>query len=66
MKKSQLLVITMLFPFLCVWTAWIMTAMSFSIQDVFQHEAFWGLSLFYYVLIVWIPLGLIYDLHKEG
>jgi hypothetical protein len=43
-----------------------MTAMSFSVREVFQHGAFWGFNIIYYLLIIWFPLGLIYDLHKEG
>lgn len=56
MKKIRIkvFVLTMLAPFLAVWIAWIMTAFSFEVRDVFQEGAFWGISLIYY--FIWLCL----------
>ena len=62
MKKIRIkvFVLTMLAPFLVIWIAWIMTAFSFDVYDVFQHGAFWGISMIYYFL--WICLiGMVMD-----
>ena len=66
MKKirTNVFVITMLLPFLTVWTAWIMTAFSFEVRSVFQEGAFWGISLVYY--FIWLCLiGMVIDDLKE-
>ena len=66
MKKIRIkvFVLTMLAPFLAVWIAWIMTAFSFEVRDVFQEGAFWGISLVYY--FIWLCLiGMVIDDLKE-
>lgn len=67
MKRSTFyvaFVATILFPFLAAWTCWIMTAFSFNIYSVFDSGAFWGFTLIYYTLLVWIPLIALVD-HYE-
>jgi len=62
--KMKVFVLTMLAPFLAVWIAWIMTALSFDIHEVFQSGAFWGISVIYYFL--WLCLiGMVIDDLKE-
>ena len=57
-------VVTMLTPFLSVWIAWIMTAFSFDVKAVFQHGAFWGISMIYW--FIWLCLiGMVIDGIKE-
>ena len=66
MKKIRIkvFVLTMLAPFLAVWIAWVMTALSFDIREVFQSGAFWGISVIYYFL--WLCLiGMVIDDLKE-
>ena len=66
MKKIRIkvFVLTMLAPFLVVWIAWIMTALSFDVRSVFQEGAFWGISLVYY--FIWLCLiGMVIDELKE-
>lgn len=62
--KRNVFVLTMLAPFLTVWMAWIMTALSFNIHQVFQHGAFWGISVIYW--FIWLCLiGMVLDDMKE-
>jgi hypothetical protein len=66
MKKIKMSVftVTMLAPFLLVWTAWIMTAFSFDARSVFQEGAFWGISIIYW--FIWLCLiGMVIDDLKE-
>ena len=66
MKKIRIkvFVLTMLAPFLTVWMAWIMTALSFDVREVFQSGAFWGISVIYYFL--WLCLiGMVIEDLKE-
>jgi len=66
MKKIKMSVftVTMLAPFLLVWTAWIMTAFSFNAREVFQEGAFWGISIIYW--FIWLCLiGMVIDGLKE-
>lgn len=59
MKKITYYTVIVLLPFLIVWIAFIMTAFSFNPRDVFQREAFWGVSVIYWALFMWIPLYLV-------
>jgi hypothetical protein len=62
--KMNVFVVTMLTPFLSVWIAWIMTAFSFDVKAVFQHGAFWGISMIYW--FIWLCLiGMVIDGIKE-
>lgn len=62
--KVNVFVITMLAPFLAVWIGWLMTAFSFDVHTVFQHPAFWGISVIYY--FIWLCLiGMVIDGIKE-
>jgi uncharacterized membrane protein len=51
-RKLSILAFFYLLPFIAVWIAWICTAMSFDARAVFNEEAFWGISMFY-----WFVLG---------
>jgi hypothetical protein len=35
-------------PFVLVWMAWLLSAMSFSIKDAFSQEGFWFVSTLYW------------------
>jgi len=51
MNKKLLIVLTLCaLPFLSVWFAWILTALSFNIKEIFQSGDFWGISMLYWVM----------------
>lgn len=66
MKKITYYTVIVLLPFLIVWIAFIMTAFSFNPRDVFQKEAFWGLSVLYWALLMWGPIYLVSEEMKEA
>lgn len=51
-KKEKTIAITLiwLLPFLMVWTAWVMTAMSFSPREIFNGNTFWTFSVVYWFI----------------
>lgn len=61
MKKFILYFVFFTLPFLLVWCAWFLTAMSFDTQYVFTNDIFWGISVFYYLFILWFPISIIAD-----
>lgn len=63
-KKLLVICITAAMPFLLVWSAYLLTAMSFNPREVFQGGAFWGLSMMYWVL--WVcTIGLQVEMVNE-
>jgi hypothetical protein len=65
MKKSvKIALFFAILPFLLVWTAWLLTALSFNIHDVFQSGAFWGSSAIYWLVYVCL-VGFIFDEVKD-
>ena len=55
MKKFLIFCSTACVPFILVWMGFILTAFSFSPQDVFHSGSFWGLSCMYWFL--WLCLS---------
>ena len=51
-KKLSIALLSGLAPFLFIWIAWVMTAFSFDVHDVFQSSGFWGPSVLYW--LVWV------------
>ncbi len=47
-KKLSIALLSGLAPFLFIWIAWVMTAFSFDVHDVFQSSAFWYISGIYW------------------
>jgi hypothetical protein len=58
--KTNVFVITLLLPFLSVWTAWVMTALNFDVREVFHKEAFWAISGIYWFIWVCV-IGMVLD-----
>lgn len=56
MKKKHYQLITVFFPFIVVWSTWLLTAFCFNVREVFQHGAFWFVTGIYYVGFAWLPL----------
>lgn len=54
MKKLSIAILTAIMPFLMVWGAYIFTAFSFDVKDIFQTNGFWAFSIIYWFL--WICL----------
>jgi hypothetical protein len=52
--------LTGLAPFLLVWIAWVMTALSFNVQDIFQSGGFWFISSIYW-MIWFCMIGVVID-----
>lgn len=64
MNKLKVAIVTAALPFLLVWSASLLTGLSFNPRDVFQHEVFWGMSIFYWIM--WVCLiGLVLELVEE-
>lgn len=49
-EKSIAIILVWLLPFIMVWTAWVMTAMSFSAREIFNGNAFWAFSVVYWFI----------------
>jgi hypothetical protein len=56
-KKLKIALIFAILPFILVWTAGLLTAFSFIPREIFQHGAFWFISIIYWFmyLVVIIP-----------
>jgi hypothetical protein len=54
MKKKYFFYLTIVLPFFLVWAAWVLTAFSFDPREVFQTAAFWGLTMCYYFVYLFI------------
>jgi hypothetical protein len=54
MKSFIIFCSTACIPFFLVWTAFILTGLSFNPREVFQSGAFWGISGIYWLLWVCI------------
>ena len=53
--------ITIFFPFIIVDIGWLASFGSFDLKEVFRGDTFWTLSIFYWLFIMWLPLGLTWE-----
>jgi hypothetical protein len=65
MKKYHYVLITVFFPFIVMWTVWLLTAFSFEIREAFTSSVFIGLSVVYYAVIIWAPLHIIIEHYDD-
>lgn len=65
MRKASILFVIAIFPFLAVWTAFILTLGSFDPTNVFQNDNFWGVSVMYWIFYLCL-IGPLYDLINES
>jgi hypothetical protein len=52
-KKILATFIVVLFPFLATDLVWLLTFGVFDLRPIFLTDAFWGLSIFYWVMFGW-------------
>ncbi len=63
-KKLLVICTTAALPFILVWCAFLLTAMSFNPREIFLSDSFWGPSVIYW--IIWVcTIGLQVELVNE-
>ena len=63
-KKLKIALIFAILPFILVWTAAILTAFSFSPIEIFQHGAFWFISVIYWTLYICLIGAILEDINN--
>jgi hypothetical protein len=52
-KKITAYVAAALFPFICVWVAFIATGFMFNPHDIFMSDVFMFFCVLYYMIVIW-------------
>lgn len=55
--KKFLYIVALTFPFFIIYSFWILSAFSFNVYTVFDSSVFWVLTIVYYTVAMWIPVG---------
>jgi hypothetical protein len=63
-KKLKIALIFAILPFILVWTAGLLTAFSFNPREIFQHGAFWFISMVYWFLYICLIGALLQDIEN--
>jgi hypothetical protein len=63
-KKLKIALFFAILPFVLVWAAGLLTAFSFSPREIFQHGAFWFISMVYWFLYICLIGALLQDIEN--